>query len=157
VDVDRFLKQAVALALENVRHRRARPFGAVLVRDGQEIATGVNEIAITGDPTAHAELQAIRAASRATGELRFDNCAMFASGHPCPMCLAAMYLVGIRDVYCAFSLDDAEPYGLSTADLYADLARAPRERAVRVVCARPASGDEHPYEVWRALQRAGGS
>jgi len=66
----------------------------VLVKDGEVLATGVNEVAATNDPTAHAEVQAIRAACRRTGALRLDGCVMFASGHPCPMCLTAMYLTG---------------------------------------------------------------
>ena len=103
--VERFLKQAVALAVDNVRARRGRPFGAVLVKDGEVLATGVNEVAATNDPTAHAEMQAIRAACRRTGAVRLDGCVMFASGHPCPMCLTAMYLTGVRHVYCAFSLE----------------------------------------------------
>ena len=151
-DVQRFLSQAVALAGANVRERRGRPFGAVLVRDGQVLATGVNEVAMTGDPTAHAELQAIRSACRITGAVRLDGYVMFASGHPCPMCLTAMYLTGIRRVYCAFSNEAGEPFGLSTAEIYADLARPARERAVHVECSPIPLDDEHPYEAWRALK-----
>jgi tRNA(Arg) A34 adenosine deaminase TadA len=151
-DVQRFLRHAVALANENVRERHGRPFGAVLAKDGQVLATGVNEIAATGDPTAHAELQAIRAACRVTGAVRLFGCVMFASGHPCPMCLTAMYLTGIRDVYCAFSNEAGEPFGLSTAQIYADLARSAGERAVHVVCSSVPLDGEHPYEAWRALQ-----
>ena len=149
--VERFLQQAVALAVENVRARRGRPFGAVLVKDGAVLATGVNEVAATNDPTAHAEVQAIRAACRRTGVLRLDGCVMFASGHPCPMCLTAMYLTGIRHVYCAFSLEAGEPYGLSTANIYSELAAAAAQRSVQVVCS-PVHVDEHPYSMWRALQ-----
>jgi tRNA(Arg) A34 adenosine deaminase TadA len=151
-DVQRFLTQAVALANENVRERRGRPFGAVLVKDRQVLATGVNEIAVTGDPTAHAELQAIRTACRTTGAVRLDGCVMFASGHPCPMCLTAMYLTGIRQVYCAFSNEIGEPFGLSTAQIYADLARPAVERAVQVVCSPVSLDGEHPYDAWWALQ-----
>ena len=149
--VERFLKQAVALAVENVRERRGRPFGAVLVKDGAVLATGVNEVVATNDPTAHAEMQAIRAACRRTGAVRLDGCVMFASGHPCPMCLTAMYLTGVRHVYCAFSLEAGEPYGLSTANIYSELAAAAAQRSVRVVCS-PVHVDEHPYSMWRALE-----
>ncbi|MFX8751226.1 nucleoside deaminase, partial [Acinetobacter baumannii] len=77
-----------------------------LVKDGKVIATGVNEIGATGDPTTHAELQAIRAASRALGSPRLDGCVIYASGHPCPMCLAAMHLTGITEVTYAYSNED---------------------------------------------------
>jgi guanine deaminase len=150
-DVERFLQQAVALAVDNVRARRGRPFGAVLVRDGAVLATGVNEVAATNDPTAHAELQAIRAACRRIATPRLDGCVMFASGHPCPMCLTALYLTGVHHVYCAFSLEAGEPYGLSTANIYSELAAAAAQRSVQVVCS-PVHVDEHPYSMWRALQ-----
>jgi tRNA(Arg) A34 adenosine deaminase TadA len=149
------LRQAVALAAVNVRERRGRPFGAVLVRDDAVLATGVNDVIGTHDPTAHAELQAIRAACHQSGDVRLDGCIMFASGHPCPMCLSAMYLTGIRRVYCAFSNEMGEPYGLSTASIYADLARPPVERAVEIVCSPVPVDGEHPYDTWRGLQPSG--
>jgi tRNA(Arg) A34 adenosine deaminase TadA len=153
-DVERFLGQAVALALENVRERRGRPFGAVLVKDGLLLATGVNEVLATNDPSAHAELQAIRAACRATGALRLDGCVIFASGHPCPMCLTAMYFTGVQTVHCAFSNESAEPYGLSTSAIYADLTRPADERTVRVIYTPIPLETETPYDAWRAAQAA---
>jgi tRNA(Arg) A34 adenosine deaminase TadA len=154
-DVERFLKQAVALAVENVRERHGRPFGAVLVKDGAVVATGVNDVLATGDPTAHAELQAIRAACGLTGDVRLDGCVMVASGHPCPMCLTAMYLTGIRSVYCAFSNETGEPYGLSSANIYAELAKPADERSVQIVCAPVPLEGEHPYDAWLTRMPAG--
>ncbi|GEO18135.1 nucleoside deaminase [Microvirga aerophila] len=104
---ERFLCEAIDLARENIR-KGGRPFGAVVVKDGVVIATGVNEVSTTQDPTAHAELQAIRAASRALGSLRLDGCAIYASGQPCPMCLAAMHVTGVSEVTYAYSSEDAE-------------------------------------------------
>src|SRR5688572_7088440 len=80
--------------------------GAVLVRDGEVIARAVNRIHETGDPTAHAELVAIREAAQALGRPRLDGCVVYASGHPCPMCLAAMHLCGIAAAYYAYSNED---------------------------------------------------
>ena len=128
------------------------PVGCVIVdASGAELARDHNRREERADPTAHAELQAIRAACRRTGALRLDGCVMFASGHPCPMCLTAMYLTGVRHVYCAFSLEAGEPYGLSTANIYSELAAAAAQRSVQVVCS-PVHVDEHPYSMWRALQ-----
>ena len=151
-DAERFLKQAVGLALANVRERRGRPFGAVLVKDGAVLATGVNEVLGTGDPTAHAELQAIRAGCRAIANVRLDGCVMYASGHPCPMCLTAMYFTGIERVYCAFSNEAAQAYGLSTSHIYADLAKSPAERSLQVIVTPVSVDGEHPYEAWQAVQ-----
>jgi guanine deaminase len=108
---ERFLCDAIDLARDNIR-KGDRPFGAVLVKDGAAIATGINETHTTQDPTAHAELQAIRAASRALGSPRLDGCVIYASGQPCPMCLSAMYLTGIREVTYAYSSEDGEPCGI---------------------------------------------
>lgn len=114
------LREAVRLAQAN-RERGGRPFGAVLAHGGQAIATGVNDIVHSHDPTTHAEMQALRAASRHLAQPRLDGCVVYASGHPCPMCLAAMVMSGVQAVYYAFDNDDAAPYGLSSAAAYAAL------------------------------------
>ena len=112
-----FMREAVQLAQDN-RAKGAQPFGAVLTRDGKRIATGVNEIVQTCDPTSHAEIQAVRAASAALGQPRLDGCVVYASGYPCPMCLAAMVGSGIETVYYAFDNADAAPYGMSSDAAY---------------------------------------
>jgi tRNA(Arg) A34 adenosine deaminase TadA len=151
MSAERFLREAIELARDNVR-RGGRPFGALLVKDGRIIATGVNEIGATGDPTAHAELQANRAASRTLGSPRLDGCVIYASGHPCPMCLAAMHLTGIREVNFAYSNEDGEPYGLSTAAIYAEMARPVAEHLTLKVAHVPMrpEGGEDIYKMWKA-------
>lgn len=128
---ERFLREAIALACANVE-KGGRPFGAVVVRDGAVIATGVNEIAATNDPTAHAELNAIRAASQALESPDLKGCAVFASGQPCPMCMAAMRLAGVGEVTYAYSNDDGAPFGLSTAAIHADLANPFSEQTMTI-------------------------
>ncbi len=118
-----FMREAVQLAQDN-RAKGAQPFGAVLTRDGQRIATGVNEIVQTCDPTSHAEMQAVRAASKALQQPRLDGCVVYASGYPCPMCLAAMVNSGIEKVYYAFDNKDAAPYDMSSDAAYAALGLA---------------------------------
>ena len=122
-DAVSFMREAVQLARDN-RARGAQPFGAVLARDGQRTATGVNEIVQTCDPTSHAEMQALRAASAALQQSRLDGCVVYASGYPCPMCLAAMVASGIEKVFYAFDNADAAPYGLSSDAAYAALGLA---------------------------------
>lgn len=107
------LQRAIALACANVA-QGGRPFGAVLTRNGAVLVEAVNEIHLTQDPTAHAELLAIRAASQRVGA-RLDGCVIYASGQPCPMCLSAMYLCGVERVVFAASNEMAAPFGLSTA------------------------------------------
>ena len=151
-DSETYLREAIALAYANAE-KGGRPFGAVIVRDGRIIASGVNEILATGDPTSHAELNAIRAASSALGSPDLAGCAVFASGHPCPMCMAAMRLAGIGAVTYAYSNEDGAPYGLSTAAIYDDLARPFAEQAmdIRYLPVR-LDGKPELYAVWRQRQ-----
>lgn len=147
-DETRFLCEAIELARVNIG-KGGRPFGALVVKDGKVIATGVNEIHATNDPTAHAEMTAIRTASRKLGSPDLSGCAVYASGHPCPMCMAAMRLAGVGRVAYAYSNDDGAPFGLSTAVIYEDLAKpfADQSMAISHVPVRP---EGHPvlYEQW---------
>ena len=111
------LRQAVRLAQKN-HSMGGRPFGAVLVFGEQVVATGVNEIMRTHDISAHAEMGALREACRLLERPNLAGGVMYASGQPCPMCLAAMVLAGIKEVYYAFGNEDAAPYGFSSAQVY---------------------------------------
>lgn len=153
-DGEPHLKHAIALALANVE-AGGRPFGAVLVKDGQVVATGVNTVLATHDPSGHAELNAIRAASAALGSADLSGCAVYASGHPCPMCMAAMRLAGIGEVAFAYSNEDGEPHGLSTAAVYADLARPFAEQSMRIRHLPVRLTDAaDPYDAWSRRQAA---
>ena len=146
---EHYLREAIALARDNA-NRGGRPFGALVVSDGRVLATGVNEILSSGDPTAHAELLAIRSAARALGTPRLDGCTVYASGQPCPMCLAAMHLCGVARVAYAYSNEDGEPYGLSTAAVYAQMAKPLQAQRLPV-----RDEGEDLYAYWRG--RAGGA
>lgn len=128
---ERFLLEAIALARQNIASG-GQPFGAVLVKDGVAVATGVNEIHLTHDPTAHAELLAVRHASQILGTPRLTGCAVYASGHPCPMCMAAMRAAGIATVVYAYSNDDGAPFGFTSAAAYADLAKPFPEQSMQI-------------------------
>jgi tRNA(Arg) A34 adenosine deaminase TadA len=151
-DVNRFLCEAIELAHANIA-RGGRPFGAVVVKNGEVIASGVNEIHSTNDPTAHAELTAIRAASRKLASPNLEGCAVYASGHPCPMCMAAMRMAGVGEVAYAYSNEDGAPYGLSTAAVYADLAKPFAEQRMTIRY-QPVRLERHPdiYADWKRNQ-----
>lgn len=144
-----YLQTAIELARANMR-QGGRPFGAVVVRDDRVVATGVNEILATHDPTAHAELVALRAASRVLGSPDLSGCAVYASGHPCPMCMAAMRLSGVRRVRYAYSNDDGAAFGLSTAAVYEDLAK-PFDQQSMDIRHVPVDGPEL-YAQWAQAQ-----
>lgn len=152
-DADRFMTEAIALARENVR-RGGRPFGAVLVIDGEIAATGVNGVMSSNDPTAHAELVALRQAAMKRGTPVLKGASVYASGHPCPMCLAAMRLAGITDISYAYSNEDGAPYGLTSAALYEDLRKpfADQQMTFSYRPVRP-EGETHIYDLWREMQQ----
>jgi tRNA(Arg) A34 adenosine deaminase TadA len=151
-DESRFLGEAIELARANI-DKGGRPFGAVLVRDGVVVVTAVNEIHATNDPTSHAEMNAVRAASHKLGSPDLSGSAIYASGHPCPMCMAAMRLAGVEKVFYAYSNDDGTPFGLSTAAIYEDLAKpfAEQSMAIRHVPVRP-EGKTDLYAEWVEAQ-----
>lgn len=152
-DDKHYLQEAIGLARANIA-KGGRPFGAVIVRDGVVIATGVNEILSTNDPTAHAELMAIRAASHKLGSPNLSDCAVYASGHPCPMCMAAMRLAGVRQVTYAFSNADGAPFGLSTAAIYEDLAKPFAEQSMTIRhLSVPSEGEGNLYAEWAQIQQ----
>ncbi|TWI03584.1 cytidine/deoxycytidylate deaminase-like protein [Luteimonas cucumeris] len=147
---DPFMREAISLARANIT-QGGRPFGAVVARDGERIASAANRIHDTCDPTAHAELLAIREAGRLLRSPRLDGCVVYASGHPCPMCLAAMHLCGVSAAYYAYSNEDGEPYGLSTAAIYAQMALPPAAQSIVVAQSRPAM-ENGLYAEWAALR-----
>ncbi|MFM4929230.1 nucleoside deaminase [Aeromonas dhakensis] len=112
-----WLDQALQLALHN-RQQRGRPFAALLVRDNQLVTSAVNAMHQDGDPTRHAELEALRQASQ-VGPLA--GAIVYASGHPCPMCLSALVMNGIAAVYYAFDNEDAAPFGFDSTAAYRKL------------------------------------
>ena len=127
---ERWLQQAVALGVENVRSERGGPFGAVIVRDDRVLATGVNLVTGSNDPTAHAEVVAIRAACQALGSFHLSDCDLYASCEPCPMCLGAIYWARIRRFHFACTRRTAAQAGFDDELIYSELNLTPEERSV---------------------------
>lgn len=127
---DTFLRRAIALAEANVGAGRGGPFGAVIVRAGVIVAEGGNLVTSTNDPTAHAEVTAIRIACRALGTYRLEGCEIYASCEPCPMCLGAIYWARLDRLWFAAGRADAEQAGFDDGHIYRELALAPAARAL---------------------------
>ena len=128
-----FLRRAIALATSNVTAGVGGPFGAVVVRDGRIVAEGVNSVTADCDPTAHAEVNAIRAAAKALGSFTLTGCELYTSCEPCPMCLAAAYWARVDAVYYGASAVDAARAGFDDAFLYAELRKDAAERKLRSI------------------------
>ncbi len=124
------MQAAIDLALENVRRGAGGPFAAVIVRDGAVIAEGVNRVTAARDPTAHAEIVAIREACRRLGAFQLDGCEIYATCEPCPMCLGAIYWARLSRVYFAATAADAAEAGFDDAFIYRELDRPIAERTL---------------------------
>jgi guanine deaminase len=124
-----FMRQAIALALENVRNGGG-PFAAVIVKNGALIATGANRVTATNDPTAHAEVVAIREACKRLESFQLDHCELFTTCEPCPMCLGAIYWARPAKVFYAAAAADAAAAGFDDAFIYRELAVPHRERRI---------------------------
>jgi tRNA(Arg) A34 adenosine deaminase TadA len=123
-----FLRRAIALATQNVTTGAGGPFGAVIVRDGQIVAEAANTVTATNDPTAHAEVNAIRAAAKALGAFTLAGCQLYSSCEPCPMCLAAAHWARIDAIYFGASAADASRAGFDDDLLYRELHKDQAER-----------------------------
>lgn len=127
---EQFMKEAIRLSVENVK-AGGGPFGAVIVKDDRVIATGVNRVTLLNDPTAHAEVSAIRAAADKLQTFDLSGCEIYSSCEPCPMCLAAIYWARIDRLYYANTQTDAKAIGFDDSYIYKELALTPQERKLR--------------------------
>ena len=123
-----FLRRAIALATQNVVSGSGGPFAAVIVRDGKIVGEGVNTVTATSDPTAHGEVNAIRAAAKALGTFTLAGCELYTSCEPCPMCLSASYWARLDAVYYGASASDAARACFDDAFLYGELRKTTSQR-----------------------------
>ena len=144
---DDFMAQAIALAIENVRSGRGGPFAALVVKNDDIIATGVNLVTSANDPTAHAEIVAIRVACRALASFQLPGCDIYASCQPCPMCLGAIYWARPARVFFAATHDDAAAAGFDDSFIYRQIEVPHAQRSIPMIHVL----DElrtRPFELW---------
>ena len=127
-----FLIEAIRLSRENITDGLGGPFGAVIVKDGKIIGEGKNEVLESNDPTAHAEIQAIRNASKHLNNFDLQGCEIYSSCEPCPMCLAAIYWARIDIIYYANTKKDAADIGFDDDFIYKELSLPENERKIKM-------------------------
>jgi guanine deaminase len=127
-----YMREAIEMAVENVR-RDGGPFAALVVKDGVVIAKGTNRVTLTNDPTAHAEIVAIRDACRVLGDFQLTGCEVYSSCEPCPMCLGALYWARPDRVYFAASRGDASAAGFDDSLIYRQFELPPSERNIPMI------------------------
>ncbi|HNI43960.1 MAG: nucleoside deaminase [Chitinophagales bacterium] len=125
-----FMRQAIKLALDNVQNGKGGPFGAVIVKDDQIIASGANSVTRTNDPTAHAEVMAIRAACEQLQSFQLSDCELYTSCEPCPMCLGAIYWARPKKVYFAATKVDAANINFDDQFIYDEIALPHADRQI---------------------------
>ena len=118
---DPFMARAIQLSIESVQSGRGGPFGAVIVRGGKIVAEGANQVTSLKDPTAHAEILAIRQACAKLGAFELKDCELYSSCEPCPMCLGAIYWSRLARLYFANTAEDAANIGFDDSFIYAEL------------------------------------
>jgi guanine deaminase len=128
-----FLREAIRLSIENVESGRGGPFGAVVVLQGEIIGRGTNLVTATNDPTAHAEVVAIRRACQHRQNFSLDQCAIYTSCEPCPLCLAAIYWSRMERIYFAATCDDAAQAGFDDRVIYDELAKPISARQIPAI------------------------
>jgi len=126
----KFLQQAIALARAGIENGKGGPFGCIIVRDGVVIGRGANQVTSSNDPTAHAEVVAIRDACRHLGDYQLTDCDVYASCEPCPMCLGALYWARPRRVVYASTRDEAAQAGFDDALIYQEINVAAGDRKI---------------------------
>nr|MBF0221257.1 nucleoside deaminase [Desulfobulbaceae bacterium] len=128
--MNEFMKKAIQLAEENIQHGLGGPFGAVIVKNNTIIAHGCNMVTSSNDPTAHAEIVAIRNACSSLNNFSLDGCTIYVNCEPCPMCLAAIYWSEIKGVYYAATRKDAADIGFADDFIYEELNKESKQRSI---------------------------
>jgi guanine deaminase len=146
-----FILEAIAQARKGIANNEGGPFGCIVVKDNQVIGRGNNKVTSTNDPTAHAEIVAIRDACNHLGTFQLEDCEIYTSCEPCPMCLGAIYWARPKIIYYANNRSDAAKIGFDDSMIYDEFARNPEERKIPVVCI----GREEAlkiFEEWQAKE-----
>ena len=127
---EQFMRGAIALSIQSVKSDGG-PFGALIVKDGQIVAAGANRVTKDNDPTAHAEIVAIRNAAKQLGTFDLSGCEIYSSCEPCPMCLAAIYWSRLDKLYYGNTKDDAKNIGFDDSFIYEEIALKPEDRKLK--------------------------
>lgn len=148
---DNLMQKAIDIAYENVLLGHGGPFGAIVVKDGEIIGTGKNEVTTNNDPTAHAEVQAIREACEKLKSFQLTDCEIYTSCEPCPMCIGAIYWARPKAVYYALTKEDAAKIGFDDQFIYEEIALPVEKRNMKMKKVE-FSNINNPFEAWEKSQ-----
>lgn len=143
----KFMRKAIALATNNVE-KGGGPFGAIIVKEGKIIAKGTNYVTHKNDPTAHAEVEAIRKAAKKLGTFHLQGCEIYTSCEPCPMCLGAIYWAHLDKIYYGNTKTDAKNIGFDDSFIYDEIALHPKSRNIKTTQLLPEEAIK-TFEFWQ--------
>lgn len=149
---EKFIKEAVKLARENVPTGKGGPFGALVVKNGEIIGRGVNRVTSHNDPTAHAEIMAIRDACKNIGDFQLRDCIIYASCEPCPMCLGAIYWARPKMIVFAAENTDASKAGFDDSYIYKEISLPYKERNIPTLNVKPENFFS-PFQLWMDMEK----
>lgn len=150
-DRDKFMIEAIRLSEQKMREGFGGPFGAVIVRNGEIVASGFNQVTSSNDPTAHAEVMAIRNACEKLNTFQLDDCELYTSCEPCPMCLGAIYWARIPVIYYANTREDAAKIGFDDAHIYHEISLDIKDRSVKMLPLLREEGIK-VFQAWQAKE-----
>jgi len=142
-----FLQQAIDLAVENAKSGEGGPYGAIIVKDNQIIASSGNKVTTIIDPTAHAEVMAIRLACKKLNDFQLHGCILYSSCEPCPMCLGAIYWARLAKVYFACSRHDAAAANFDDSFIYDEISVLPHQRRIAMLHLSLPNAMQ-PFKIW---------
>ena len=145
---EKFMSEAIGLAGSNASSVSGGPFGALIVKDGEIISARTNSVTPDKDPTAHAEVNAIRDACRKLDTFDLSGCTLYTSCEPCPMCLSAAYWAKVDKIYFAAGRDDAADAGFSDSFIYDEFSKSMEDRTIPIEQIMPEEGKE-PFTLWK--------
>ena len=147
---EKLMDQAVRIALESAQTKNGGPFGAIIVKNGEIVGVGKNSVTTRNDPTAHAEVMAIRDACQNLNTFQLDDCEIYTSCEPCPMCLGAIYWARLQKIYYAATQHDAAQIGFDDNFIYIELAKEKSERFIQMSQLQP-EGYLKPFQFWDSM------
>ncbi|WMJ73894.1 nucleoside deaminase [Cytophagaceae bacterium ABcell3] len=145
---EKWLKEAIKLSVQGVKKHKGGPFGAVVVKNGQIIGKGFNQVTSSNDPTAHAEIIAIREACKYLDSFQLDGCEIYTSCEPCPMCLGAIYWARPKAIYYACTRETAAEAGFDDSLIYDEINKSAENRKIPMKKI-DLPNDQEPFDEWK--------
>lgn len=149
---EKFMQEAIALSRKGMEAGDGGPFGCVIVKDDAIVGRGNNKVTSTNDPTAHAEIMAIRDACKTLGNFQLDGCEVFTSCEPCPMCLGAIYWARPKAIYYANNREDAAAVGFDDSMIYHEFGKPVEERIIPTISIQREEANK-VFDDWKKLDK----